>query len=94
MLLQDVRHRDEKHLHRDRVRNHYHFSVRAWDIYDHSREKGRRYVHALTSRIILVQSRIAEPLPQIPLDAYRLCVFFRHRNLELAYTSVSILFGT
>ena len=37
---------------------------------------------------------VAQPVPQIPLDAYHLCVFFRHRNLELAYTSISILYGT
>jgi len=36
----------------------------------------------------------AHPLPQIPLDAYHLCVFFRHRNLELAYTSLSIIYDS
>lgn len=36
----------------------------------------------------------AQPLPAIPLDAYNLCVFYRHRPLEVAYTSVSLLYGT
>ena len=36
----------------------------------------------------------AQPLPQIPLDAYHLCIFPRHRKLELAYTSISIFYGT
>jgi hypothetical protein len=95
MLLQNVRRGDEEHLHRDRVRNYHRFSVRAWDIYDDPRRKGRRYGQILTTRMTFVQSvRIAQPLPQIPLDAYHLCVFFRHRNLELAYTSLSIIYGT
>jgi len=29
-------------------------------------------------------------LPPIPLDAYHLCVFFRRRTLEVAYTSISL----
>jgi len=36
----------------------------------------------------------AQPLPQIPLDAYHLCVFFRHRKFELAYTSISIFYDS
>lgn len=35
----------------------------------------------------------ADPLPQIPLDAYHLCVFYRHRALEVTNTSISILYG-
>jgi len=31
-------------------------------------------------------------LPPVPLDAYNSCVFSRHRPLEVAYTSISLLF--
>ena len=34
-----------------------------------------------------------QTLPPIPLDAYRLCIMARHRALEIAYTSVLLLFG-
>ena len=37
---------------------------------------------------------VGQPLPQIPLDAYHLCVFDRHRNIEVAYTSISLVYGT
>ncbi|KAF9789639.1 hypothetical protein BJ322DRAFT_549293 [Thelephora terrestris] len=36
--------------------------------------------------------RGAQVLPQIPLDAFHLCVFSRDRTLEVAYTSTSLLF--
>ena len=36
---------------------------------------------------------VAQVLPSIPLDAYRLCTFVRHRTLEVVYTSISVLFG-
>lgn len=36
----------------------------------------------------------AQPFPPIPLDAYHLCVFYRHRVLELACISISLLYGT
>lgn len=35
----------------------------------------------------------AQALPPIPLDAYRSCVFARHRTLEITYTSLSLLYG-
>ncbi|KAF9789637.1 hypothetical protein BJ322DRAFT_1178256 [Thelephora terrestris] len=35
-----------------------------------------------------------QPLPQIPLDAYHLCVFNRHRNIEVAYTSLSLVYDS
>ena len=38
-------------------------------------------------------ARVAQPLPAIPLDAYHLCVFYRHRALEVAYTSISLFYG-
>ncbi|KAF9790730.1 hypothetical protein BJ322DRAFT_409972 [Thelephora terrestris] len=34
----------------------------------------------------------AQPLPPIPLDAYRLCLFVRHRTLEVVYTGISLLY--
>jgi len=34
----------------------------------------------------------AQTPPPIPLDAYRLCVFVRHRKIEVAYTSISLLY--
>ena len=36
---------------------------------------------------------VAQQLPPIPLEAYRLCVFYRHRTLEVAYTSISLFYG-
>ena len=35
----------------------------------------------------------ATPMPPIPLDAFRLCVFARHRPIEIGYTSISLFFG-
>ena len=36
---------------------------------------------------------VAQVLPPIPLDAYRLCTFVQHRTLEIVCTSISLLFG-
>ena len=36
---------------------------------------------------------IGQPLPPIPYDAYHLCIFVRHRALEIAYTSISLFYG-
>ncbi|KAF9789668.1 hypothetical protein BJ322DRAFT_550952 [Thelephora terrestris] len=33
-------------------------------------------------------------LPPIPLDAFRLCVFARHRPIEIGYTSISLFFDS
>jgi len=35
-----------------------------------------------------------EVIPPIPLDAYHLCIFIRHRPLELAFTATSLLFDS
>ena len=32
-------------------------------------------------------------IPSLPLDTSHLCVFYRHRPLEIAYTSISLLYG-
>ena len=32
-------------------------------------------------------------MPPIPLDPFRLCVFARHRPIEIAYTCLSLFFG-
>jgi len=42
--------------------------------------------------VVLAARKGAQPLPPIPFDAYRLCVFVRHRNLEVAYTSISLFY--
>lgn len=36
---------------------------------------------------------VAQQLPQIPLDAYHICVFLQHRNLELIHSGISLLYG-
>ena len=36
---------------------------------------------------------VAEMIPLIPLDAYHLCIFVRHRKLEIGFTSISLLYG-
>ena len=36
---------------------------------------------------------VAQQLPPIPLEAFRLCVHVRHRTLEMAYTSISLFYG-
>ena len=33
------------------------------------------------------------PLPPIPLDAYRLCIVEQHRTIQIAYTSILLLYG-
>jgi hypothetical protein len=37
--------------------------------------------------------RVVQTLPQIPLDAYHVCVFVGHKNLEIVYTGISLLYG-
>ena len=37
--------------------------------------------------------RAAQAFPPLPFDAYHLCVFVRHRPLEIAYTSISLCYG-
>ena len=32
-------------------------------------------------------------MPDIPLEPFRLCVFGRHRAVEIGYTSISLFFG-
>ena len=34
-----------------------------------------------------------QAFPPIPLDAYRLCIIVQHRPLEIAYTSVLLIYG-
>ena len=36
---------------------------------------------------------IAQAIPRIPFDAYHLCIFVRHRTLELVFTSISLVYG-
>ena len=36
---------------------------------------------------------IAQALPPIPFEAYHLCLFVRNRNLDLAFTSISVFYG-
>jgi len=48
---------------------------------------------ALGIRITVVAAREgAQILPPLPFDAYHLCVFVRHRPVEIAYTSISICY--
>lgn len=35
----------------------------------------------------------AQVLPPIHLTAYQLCVFTRHRKVEIAYTAISLFYG-
>ena len=37
---------------------------------------------------------VAAKIPLIPLDAFHVCVFHRHRPLEIAYTGISLVYGT
>jgi len=32
-------------------------------------------------------------IPQIPLRVYGFCIFVQHRDLEIGFTTVSLLFG-
>lgn len=36
----------------------------------------------------------AEVIPPIPLDAYHLCIFIRHRKLEIGFTGISLLYDS
>lgn len=58
------------------------FAARSGGTADLSYRKGRSH-----------SDRAAQPIPPIPVDAYRLCVFVRHRALEVAYTSISLFYG-
>jgi len=42
--------------------------------------------------ILLGASNPATVMPAIPLDSFRLCVFSRHRPVEIGYTSISLFF--
>ena len=35
----------------------------------------------------------AQVPPPIPFQAFRMCGFVRHRNLEVAYTAISLFYG-
>jgi hypothetical protein len=46
-------------------------------------------------RAVFIHSAfIAQVLPPLPFDAYRLCIFVRHRHLEVVYTTISLCYGT
>jgi len=42
--------------------------------------------------LILVVRDGAQKFPEIPLDSYRMCIFIRHRHLEIVYTSISLIY--
>lgn len=42
--------------------------------------------------VTLAVMKGAEPQPQVPLDAYHLCMFDQHRGIEVAYTGISLFF--
>jgi len=42
--------------------------------------------------ITLTAGQEVQPLSSLPLDAYHLCTFYQHRSLDIAYTSISLLF--
>jgi len=44
--------------------------------------------------VVITTMEEAQPFPPIPLDAYRICVFTPHRALEIAYTSISLLYDS
>lgn len=67
-----------------------------------SQRRGEVRCNSRIGRIVLIRSinlpgrccaGVAQTLPPIPLDAYNLCAFVRHRALEVAYTSISLLYG-
>jgi len=47
---------------------------------------------ALGMCLVALAAGKSQPLPPIPYDAYHLCIFVRHRTLEVAYTSISLFF--
>jgi hypothetical protein len=51
-------------------------------------------LHPNTNPLRCDRAHVAGTYPQIPFDAYRICVFLRHRTLEIAYTSISLVYGT
>jgi hypothetical protein len=52
---------------------------------------------ALTQHIDLLRHgdtrAVALPVLQIPLDAYRVCVFTRHRPIEITCIGISLFYG-
>lgn len=47
---------------------------------------------ALGMWTVILNGMGAQPLPPIPIDAYHLCIVPRHRTMETAYTSISLLY--
>lgn len=58
------------------------------------RQGGNVKLSPLRSTTLTSYTRVAQVLPPIPLDAFRLCIFTHHRTLEIVFTSLSLLFGT
>lgn len=55
-------------------------------------QKSHPHSERLTSRPDRLHP--AEPVPQIPLDAYRFCVFVHHKRLGITVVAVALLYGT
>ena len=67
-------------------------TVYYWPIFN---SKARRWVSDQAMPAIHTYfNTLAQQAPPIPLDAYRICIFSRHRPLEVVFTTISLVYGT
>jgi len=96
---QAVRHHDEKRDYHRLLRMHHNPSVCAGYIPHKLGSQCSRYVvQSAVDRSAVITDpgyigNEAQRPPPIHLTAYQLCVFARHRKVEVAYTAMSLIYG-
>jgi len=40
-----------------------------------------------------INATVAQTVPSIPFDGFKICIFSRHRKMEIAYTGISLAYG-
>lgn len=67
-------------------------AVHFWPIYH---VNTRRWVSDQAALAINAHfNTSAQPALPIPLDPYRMCIFVRHRPLEIGFATISLVYGT
>jgi hypothetical protein len=78
-----------------------HVGIGTWKIIAAARKGGeaglfcQKICADFTSTYLFCRccARVAQPLPPLPYDAYHLCIFSRHKVLEVVLTGISLLYG-
>ena len=83
----------------DCVHGNYCISIRAWAADDDSCSLDERLwaldlglQDAFSLGALICFTRVTEWIPPMYLDPYQPSIFVSHRNLETAYTSISLIF--